>query len=111
MKCGLLLLFLLACIRTEAQEDSIAPNIVGKCWPVSVDEDIDELNKLFEGRLVAGFNFSGLQGSAVSGFSKVGINAGGMVYTHFKTMFGLSLELLYSQKGARGANVKESYTV
>jgi hypothetical protein len=67
--------------------------------------------KLFQGRIVGGFNFCQIDGDTYAGFHKVGLNMGGMVYVHFKPAFGASLEMIYSQKGARGANVHESYTV
>ncbi len=72
----------------------------------------DELSyKLFDGRLLFGTNFTQLDGDTYAGYHKVGINAGGQVYVHFKQLFGVSLELLYSQKGVRGGTVKESYTL
>ncbi len=74
------------------------------------DDDLPK-HKLFEGRLTGGFNFAQMAGDSYGGFHKVGLNAGGMVYVHYKQVFGVSLELLYSQKGVRGGNIKESYTV
>jgi hypothetical protein len=49
-------------------------------------------------------------GDSYAGFHKVGLNLGGMVYVHLHPLLGASLELLYTQKGVRGGNVKESYT-
>lgn len=66
---------------------------------------------LFEGRLVAGFNICQVDGDTYSGFNKVGIQAGAMVYVHITPKFGASMELLYAQKGVRGAHVTNSYTL
>jgi len=44
---------------------------------------------LFEGRLLAGFNFSQLDGDTYAGYHKVGINAGGMVYVHLLPILGI----------------------
>jgi len=66
---------------------------------------------IFEGRLIGGLNFCQIVGDAYGGFHRVGLNAGGMVYVHFIPIFGASMEVLYTQKGARGGNVQESYTV
>lgn len=83
------------------------------CSGISAFAQEDELGigKLFEGRLVSGFNFTQIMGDNYTGFHKVGLNAGAAVYARYKEHFGASFELLYSQKGVRGANVKESYTV
>lgn len=67
--------------------------------------------RLFQGRLIAGFNFCQVDGDTYAGYHKVGINTGGMVYVHFNPVLGASLEMVYTQKGVRGANVRESYTV
>ena len=67
--------------------------------------------RLFDGRLLFGTNFSQLNGDTYGGYHKVGLNMGGQVYVHFSRLFGVSLELLYSQKGVRGGTVKESYTL
>jgi hypothetical protein len=93
---GFLCLLLLSVgVSAPAQEDDID---LGKA-------------KLFEGRLISGFNFTQIMGDNNTGFHKVGLNVGGAVYIRYKEHFGASFELLYSQKGVRGANVKESYTV
>ena len=67
--------------------------------------------KVFDGGLIGGFNIARVYGDTYSGYHKVGIQAGGLVYVHFSPDFGISMEMLYSQKGARGANVKESLYV
>ena len=64
--------------------------------------------KLFEGRIIAGLNCTQVNGDTYAGYHKAGLNAGGQVYVHFTQWFGISMELLYTQKGVRGGNVKES---
>jgi hypothetical protein len=64
--------------------------------------------KIFEGGLVFGSNITKIEGDMYSGYHKIGIQAGGVVYVHFNASFGISMEFLYAQKGARGGNVKES---
>lgn len=72
---------------------------------------LDQPVRLFEGRIVAGMNFTQVDGDNYSGYHKVGINAGGMVFVNFSKLWALSTEMLYSMKGARGATVRESYYV
>jgi hypothetical protein len=62
----------------------------------------------FEGRFIIGANITQVDGDSYSGFHKVGLNVGGMVYVHFSPSVGVSMEMLYAQKGARGVNVRES---
>lgn len=56
---------------------------------------------LFDAGFSAGANFSQVDGDALAGFNKFGINAGPMVHVNFSPNWSASLELLYSQKGAR----------
>lgn len=56
----------------------------------------------FNGGLIFGTNFTQVDGDTYSGYHKIGINTGGVVYVHFTPKFGVSMELLYSQKGSRG---------
>ncbi len=55
----------------------------------------------FFGGLVAGANFSQVDGDNYAGYHKVGINAGGIMYTRLDEHLAVSLEILYSQKGSR----------
>jgi hypothetical protein len=75
------------------------------------DELFGTEQKVFEGRLIMGLNFTQVDGDTYNGYHKVGINAGGMVYVHFGKKTGISMEMLYTQKGARGANARESFYV
>lgn len=61
----------------------------------------DDSEQKFFGGIVAGMNVSQVDGDTYSGYHKVGLNAGGIVYWRFMQQVGLSIELLYSQKGAR----------
>ena len=68
----------------------------------------DDEQKKFSGALVLGLNFSQVDGDSYYGYHKVGLNAGGMVYIHISKVFGISMELLYSQKGSRAVTMTES---
>ncbi len=71
----------------------------------------EEPRKTFEGGLAFGMNMSQVEGDSYSGYHKVGLNTGALVYIHFNQTAGISLELLYAQKGTRGAHVIESQYV
>jgi hypothetical protein len=62
----------------------------------------EETPRTFYGGLVVGANFTQVDGDNYAGYRKVGINAGGIVYTKFDEHLAASIEILYSQKGARG---------
>jgi hypothetical protein len=62
----------------------------------------EEVPRTFYGGLVAGMNFTQVDGDNYAGYHKVGINVGGIVYTKFDEHLAASIEILYSQKGARG---------
>lgn len=62
----------------------------------------EEVPRTFYGGLIAGGNFTQVDGDNYAGYRKAGINAGGIVYTRFDTHLAASIEILYSQKGARG---------
>jgi len=66
---------------------------------------------IFEGRLILGTNITQVDGDSYSGYHKLGLNTGGMVYIHLSHSIGASIELTYAQKGSRGAHVMESYYV
>lgn len=70
-------------------------------------EDYDD--RVFYGGLVAGMNFSTVDGDGYSGYHKVGFNGGGIVYIQPAKRLLVSLSLLYSQKGSRGVSVYDSY--
>lgn len=68
-------------------------------------------DKKFFGGLAAGMNISQVDGDTYSGFHRVGLNAGGIVYWRMHPAAGLSLEFLYSQKGARGVRSASDYNL
>ena len=53
--------------------------------------------------LIAGFNFSQVDGDAMAGYHKIGVNTGAMALIKLKNNFSTHFELLFSQKGARSA--------
>jgi len=60
-----------------------------------------EQPRVFYGGLVAGANFSQVDGDYYAGYDKVGLNVGGIVYAQLKKHLALSLEILYSEKGSK----------
>jgi Outer membrane protein beta-barrel domain len=65
----------------------------------------------FEGRLIFGGSITQVDGDTYSGFHKIGIHAGPSVYVRFNDALGISMDILYTQRGTRGAHVNESYSV
>jgi hypothetical protein len=59
---------------------------------------------------IIGGNFTQVDGDNYAGYHKVGMNVGGIVYANLGDKIAASLEILYSQKGARSNIVKESNT-
>lgn len=70
----------------------------------SYDED-DEL-RTFYGGLLLGTNFTQVDGDNYAGFRKIGLNAGGIVYAKVAKRAAVSMEILFSQKGARAHKVQ-----
>lgn len=64
-------------------------------------------DKVFTGGLILGANFTQVDGDDYYGYHKIGLNTGAFVYAHFNKVWGASMELLFSQKGSRGAAVSE----
>lgn len=64
--------------------------------------------KVFNGGLILGMNITQVDGDTYYGYHKVGLNVGGTVFVHFTRAFGVSMELLYAQKGSRGEDIIES---
>lgn len=63
----------------------------------------EEVPRTFYGGLLGGASFSQVDGDAYAGYNKVGINAGGIIYARLADKIAASVEILYSEKGARGA--------
>lgn len=55
----------------------------------------------FRAGVVAGFNFSQIDGDNLAGYNKIGFNAGGKAYAFLEPKLSLSFELLFSQKGSQ----------
>ena len=68
-------------------------------------------DRSFFGGLVVGANLCTVQGDGYSGYSKIGLNTGGVVYARIANKLFADLELLYAQKGSRGVNQVESVYV
>lgn len=65
-------------------------------------------SKPFYAGLVAGLNVSTVQRDNFSGYHQPGLNAGATVYWHFAAPLAFSIDLLFSQKGAKGVNTANS---
>lgn len=68
----------------------------------------DEETKVFSGGPIVGINFAQVDGDDCYGYYKVGLNAGGVVSIRLSQKAGMSMELLYVQKGARCHKVVSS---
>ncbi len=68
----------------------------------------EEVPRTFYGGLIAGANFTQVDGDNYAGYHKTGMNVGGIVYTKFDEHLAASIEILYSQKGARGHYAQEN---
>src|ERR1022692_5271513 len=79
--------------------------IYAKC--IAQDDPFGK-RKVFEGGIALGANISPVDGDTYASYHKIGIEAGGLVYVYLNSLFGISMELLYAQNGARGGTVKES---
>jgi len=71
----------------------------------------EEEPQKFTGGLILGANFAQVDGDTYYGYHRFGINTGGIVYIHFTTRIGISMELLYTQKGSRGEAVIKSSNI
>ena len=68
----------------------------------------EEMPKVFNGGLILGVNFAQVDGDTYYGFHKIGLHAGAQVYIHFTSKIGMTMDLLYAQKGSRGETVLQS---
>jgi hypothetical protein len=67
-----------------------------------------EDRRLFYGGIVAGANFTQIDGDRYAGYHKVGLNFGGILYAELAPQLAVSMELLYAQKGSRSHTVTNS---
>ena len=56
--------------------------------------------QLFKGGIVAGLNLTQIDGDELGGYDKIGLNVGVIADIYLAETFSLSMEILYSQKGA-----------
>ena len=96
------ILLLCTCLKAAAQEQSAF-------FTRTNDDYVDD--RIFFGALAAGMNFCQVDGDALSGYHRVGINAGAIVYVRpHGGKFGGSLEMRYTQKGCANAYEAASAT-
>lgn len=65
------------------------------------DDDGDVLPRTFYAGLIGGINMTQVDGDYYAGYRKPGLNVGAISYVKLKPHLALSMELLYSQKGAK----------
>lgn len=75
------------------------------------DNPIFNGERKFTGGLVLGGNATQVDGDYLNGYHKFGLNAGAIGCVNFAKQFGLSLELLFSQKGSYSVTTTESPAV
>ena len=68
-------------------------------------------SRTFFSGIVAGINASQVDGDYYSGFHKAGLNAGVLSYVKLNPNFLLSIEILYSMKGARDVSLRYNAAV
>lgn len=68
-----------------------------------VEDDKNGNPKIFSIGVVGGANFCQVDGDNFAGYYKAGLNTGGIAYAKIRKNTALSMELLYSEKGARSA--------
>lgn len=64
--------------------------------------------RTFYGGLILGTNFTQVDGDSYAGYHKIGLNAGGVVYARLAEHLAASVEILFSQKGARSNGAQPS---
>lgn len=60
----------------------------------------EEEQHTFHAGAILGPNFTQVDGDNFAGYHKVGLNAGGVIYTNVAPNIAISLEILFSQKGS-----------
>jgi hypothetical protein len=68
---------------------------------VHAQYELDEDIRVFSGGPIIGGNFAQVDGDDCYGYYKIGLNAGGIVNIQLAQKVAVSMELLYTQKGAR----------
>ncbi len=72
------------------------------------DDIYAERPRIFSVGVVAGANFTQIDGDSYAGYHKIGANFGGIGYARLYRHVALSFEMLYSQKGALSNDVRYS---
>lgn len=68
----------------------------------ALQQEEDKLyQRRFRGMVVAGFSMSQIDGDRMAGYYKFGFNGGVGAYAMIKKRFSISMELLYSMRGAK----------
>ncbi len=67
----------------------------------------EEEQRTFYAGPVFGANFTQVDGDNYAGYHKTGFNVGGILYAHLADQVAVSMEILFSQKGARGNFAKQ----
>lgn len=89
-RLSFLLLMLAAGVRAYAQSSMYLEN-----------------DRTFYAGLIAGANFTQIDGDDFAGYDKQGLNVGGIVYTKLDEHLAVSLEILYAQKGSKSKYAQE----
>lgn len=72
------------------------------------DSYYEEIPRTFYGGLLAGVNFTQVDGDRYAGYHKIGANVGGIMYAQLMEHLAASIEILFSQKGSRAHFAQES---
>ncbi len=67
-------------------------------------------DRTFYGGVVVGSNFAQIDGDNFAGYRKIGLNAGGILYTEIAPKLAASIEILYSQRGSTAKKSQLSNT-
>jgi len=89
-KVFVLILMWINCVQLFSQDLEIKPN-----------ED-KSAKRTFKAAVLAGANFSQVDGDLLAGFNKVGIVGGAYAQINFTPLWALGIEAIYTQKGSRG---------
>lgn len=68
-------------------------------------------SRTFYGGISFGSTFSQLNGDRYAGYKKLGLTGGAIVYAELAPKFATSLELLYTQKGAKSGRKEEKNAI
>lgn len=89
----------------------LACNVIAQTTSYFNKPDHNGQDRIFFGGLVLGLNACQIDGDTYSGYHKAGLNTGVIAYVKLHPKALLSIELLYSQKGARNVQIYNSPAV